>query len=163
MMGTLVAMFLYLALLPASAEMPLLPDDATPGAINPAVTQENIDQTICQHGWAETVRPPSSFTGSIKRHLLAQYLLPDPKVFELDHRVPIEVGGCPDCKNNLWLQRWSNPSHHHCNPALMDAACKDRLENFVHKQVCTGQMTLAEGQSVFLGDWIAAYQKLFQQ
>ena len=34
----------------------------TPGALNPAVTQANIRQTICQDGWTDTIRPPESVT-----------------------------------------------------------------------------------------------------
>ncbi len=75
----------------------------SPGSINPEVTQENLGQTICQTGWAKTVRPPTSFTGPIKYRLMPA--LADPLAFELDHVLPIEVGGCPKCVNNLQLQR----------------------------------------------------------
>jgi hypothetical protein len=36
----------------------------TPGAINPAVTQDTIASTICVKGWTRTVRP----LGSTLRH-----------------------------------------------------------------------------------------------
>jgi len=37
-----------------------LPDPPrTLGAINPAVTQENIGHTICTRDWTRTVQPPS--------------------------------------------------------------------------------------------------------
>src|SRR3989338_6405173 len=40
-----------------------LPDHAcTPGAINPAVTQSNIHETICRKGFTKTIRPPQSVT-----------------------------------------------------------------------------------------------------
>ena len=40
-----------------------LPDPkCTPGAIDPAVTQDNIDSTICIPGYTKTVRPPVSIT-----------------------------------------------------------------------------------------------------
>src|SRR2546421_8893359 len=45
----------------------LLPDPTcTPGATNPAVTQDTIASTICVKGWTATVRPPVSVTTQIK-------------------------------------------------------------------------------------------------
>ena len=32
--------------------------DLTPGAINPAATQQNLADTVCKSGWATSVRPP---------------------------------------------------------------------------------------------------------
>jgi len=146
------------ALLTMAAD--LVPDDQqAPGAINAAVTQANIAETICARGWSERVRPPLSFTEPIKRRLLGA----GADQFELDHRVPIEVGGCPDCVSNLWLQPWRDPRHHACNPDVMlDAACKDELENAVRRRICSGRMTLAQGQAIFLGDWTAGFAALRQ-
>ena len=42
---------------------PNLPD--VPGAVDPAVTPDNIDATICVSGYARSVRPPYSVTGAI--------------------------------------------------------------------------------------------------
>src|ERR1700685_964893 len=28
----------------------------------------------------------------------------DSSAYELDHLIPLELGGCPDCKENLWLE-----------------------------------------------------------
>ena len=160
----LALLYLLVPLLAHAAEPTLLPDNTeSPGAINPAVTQDNIQETICHRGWSAQARPPVEFTEPIKRRLLQEhYPGAAPKGFELDHRVPIEAGGCPNCASNLWIQPWQNPAHHHCTPTvLMDAACKDRLENYVHRQICSGTMTLAHGQSVFLGNWIDAYNSLW--
>jgi hypothetical protein len=44
---------------------------------------------------------------------------------------------------------------------MMDAACKDRLENYVHRSICSGSMTLTQGQQIFLGNWIDAYNALW--
>jgi hypothetical protein len=46
----------------------LYPDpETTPGVINPEVTQANIQQTICVKGWTTTIRPPASYTNSLKK------------------------------------------------------------------------------------------------
>jgi hypothetical protein len=62
------------------------------------------------------------------------------------------IGGADD-QANLWPQLgFQHPSFHD----------KDRLENRVCRAVCrTPTMTLAEGQSIFLGDWIAGFQSVF--
>ena len=36
------------------------------GAINPAVTQENINSTICVSGWTKTIRPTAGYTNKLK-------------------------------------------------------------------------------------------------
>lgn len=130
-----------------------LPDPAlTPGALNPVVTQQTIYTTICSRGWRSAVRPPVAYTNNLKRQQLAEYGYADrdPRHYEEDHRVPIGVGGHPTDPHNLWPEprygRWN-------------AAVKDRLEEFVNRQVCASRMTLQKGQTIFLGDWIAAYRR----
>jgi hypothetical protein len=50
-----------------------LPDrSVTPGAINPAVTQDDIQSTICVRGWTRTVRPPERYTYRLKREQIRQ-------------------------------------------------------------------------------------------
>ncbi len=34
----------------------------TPGAVNPEVTQTNIQQTVCVKGYTKTIVPPADFT-----------------------------------------------------------------------------------------------------
>lgn len=130
-----------------------LPDAvATPGAINPAVTQANIATTICVSGWTKTIRPPASYTNKLKVSQLAAgaYASPqEPRTFEEDHLVSLEIGGHPTDPRNLWPQEWNGPYGAHA---------KDRLENFLHRAVCAGRMTLAEAQAAVSSNWIAAYQ-----
>lgn len=129
-----------------------LPDPAlTPGVVNPAVTQANIRATICVSGWTATIRPPVSYTNKMKRQQMAALHLAGPtSAYEEDHRLPLEIGGHPTDPKNLWPEHWAEP---------WGAHAKDRLENLVHRKICGGQMSLAQGQAIFLGDWIAAYQK----
>lgn len=152
------------ALLLSTAIWALLPGATTPGAINPAVTQANIKQTICAPGWTRQVRPSEEWSESLKKNLLDQDYSDTPlRDFELDHRVPLEAGGCPTCVTNLWLEPWRDPDRHTCEPNVMlDAACKDQLENEVHRRICVGVMTLQQGQAVFLGDWTAVYKTMIR-
>jgi opacity protein-like surface antigen len=103
-----LATLVSVVLLAASASAAEVPNNAvTPGALNPAVTQDNIDTTICRFGWSKTVRPPFQYTERLKRKLLYTPTSPyyDPGVrlrdYELDHRVPIGVGGSPTDRRNL--------------------------------------------------------------
>lgn len=130
-----------------------LPDAAlTPGAINSAVTQADIHQTICVRGYTRTVRPPERYTERLKRLQLKAYGYADQKIwhYEEDHLVPLEVGGAPSDPENLWPEprygRWT-------------AKMKDHLENVIHRRVCTGEMTLRQGRSVFEHSWEAGYRR----
>jgi hypothetical protein len=42
------------------------------GAIDPRVTQANINQTICRREWVRAARPPVQVTTWIKHRLLAR-------------------------------------------------------------------------------------------
>lgn len=115
------------------------------GAVNPTVTQETIGSTICVPGWTATIRPPISYTAPIKRALWVKAgshgTLSD---YELDHWVPLEVGGAPSDPKNLVLQPSAGPDGAHA---------KDVVENRVHREVCAGTITLAVGEQCFLVDW----------
>ncbi len=44
-----------------------LPDSkCTPGAVNPNVTQDNIQNTICVSGYTTQIRPSTSYTNKLK-------------------------------------------------------------------------------------------------
>jgi hypothetical protein len=137
-----------------------VPDDgATPGATNPAVTQSNIEQTICRRGWTSTIRPPERYTYRLKRTQLhrpsSPYFVADAYLrdFEEDHRVPLGLGGAPRDRRNLWPE----PRH-----GQWTSKKKDQLEDAIHELVCRHKMTLEQGQAVFLGDWREAYRRYVQ-
>jgi hypothetical protein len=113
--------------------------------INPSVTQANIKETICVSGWTSTIRPPVYFTSKIKRKQLDLAISlgvypKDSKMqdFELDHVLPLSSGGAPSSQKNLALQPWT------------EASKKDAIENLVHRRICSGRITLAQGQQVFI-------------
>jgi hypothetical protein len=72
------------------------------------------------------------------------------RLYELDHNWSIEAGGSPTDPNNLWLQPYFGP---------LNAHMKDRVENAVHKAICSGKVTLEEGGRDLSTNWIAAYRK----
>lgn len=124
-----------------------LPDArCTPGAVSPAVSQANIQLTICRRGYTKTVRPPESVTEREKKASLAAYGDDDPlHAYEYDHLVPLELGGAPNDPRNLWPEPGASP-----NP-------KDELEDRLCTMVCAGQLTLRDAQHVIADDWISAY------
>ena len=72
-----------------------LPDPrCTPGSIDPAVTQANLRSTICKSGYTKKVRPPESQTERFKYDVAyPAYRTPGSERTELDHLVPLELGG----------------------------------------------------------------------
>ena len=134
----------------------LLPrHDLTPGAIDPRVTQRNIGNTICRRGYTATVRPPFEYTNAMKHRLMRVYgVTGSIHDYELDHLIPLELGGCPDCETNLW------PQSRNVFPGARE---KDEVEDYLHHQVCSGALPLAEAQREIASDWYAVYQRIHRQ
>jgi hypothetical protein len=125
-----------LLLAPASAQ-----DRApVPGDVDPHVTQATMHATICQRGYTATVRPPRTVTDAIKRRLV-NGLPGSSQDYELDHLIPLGLGGHPTSPENLWLQ------------GRPEAAIKDRDELRLHREVCAGRMTLEQAQHDMLKTW----------
>jgi hypothetical protein len=135
-----------------------LPDPGlTPGSVNPNVTQENLDSTVCLRGWTATVRPPSAYTSALKLAQIVEYGYADrsPSHYQEDHLVPLEVGGAPRDPRNLWPQ----PNEVHLpDGTVVGSAAKDGLEDYLHAAVCARAIPLADAQRAAAGDWIAAWE-----
>jgi hypothetical protein len=107
----------------------------TPGVLNPEVRQETIADTICKTGWTRTIRPPTTYTGELKLRQMLEYgVRGDPSEYQEDHLISLELGGDPTDPRNLWPEPASR------------AAEVDRIENELNGKVCSGEITLAEGQ-----------------
>ena len=131
-----------------------LPDPKiTPGAINPEVTQETINRTICVSGWTKTIRPSVSYTNKLKKQQMAAMgLTGAPNLYEEDHLISLELGGNPTDPKNLWPEAWGDMNS-------WGAHKKDVIETHLKSMVCKGQITLAEAQHAIATDWIAAYKQ----
>jgi hypothetical protein len=115
----------------------------TPGASFPAVTTAQI----CVPGYSATVR---DVTTSTRRHVYALYRLPYPPPpgrYEVDHLIPLELGGS-NAVANLWPEPRAGPG---------GSLVKDRLENYLHAHVCAHDVALATAQQEFATNWWAAY------
>ena len=122
-------------------------------ALNPGVTPETIGRTICLPGYTRTVRPPTSYTNGVKAYLLRQagINVSHMSEYELDHVVPLALGGHPRDPSNLALQPWEG--EHGAKP-------KDALEARLHERVCRGEMSLADAQRCVAENWEACARGL---
>jgi hypothetical protein len=121
-----------------------LPDPrCTPGGYDPAVTKA----VICAPGFTTAAyRPPASETDRFKYGVAypAYGLARIPGVpSELDHLVPLELGGANDA-SNLWPEPGRIP-----NP-------KDAVEGRLHREVCAGKISLRAAQQAIAADWETA-------
>lgn len=114
--------------------------------LNADVTPATIQNTICIKGWTASIRPPVSYTNRIKKKVMRAMGLPLELIgdFQLDHKVPLSLGGAPYDIRNL---------------ALMDhdeAEEKDAVERCLPAAVCEGVVSLQEAQEAIWRDWRSA-------
>jgi len=113
----------------------LLPDrTCTPGAV--ASTSLAV---VCR----TSTRSRRHVSRELWRAVFVEYGLAPretPGAFEVDHLVPLELGGSNDL-GNLWPE---------AAPGFHD---KDRVEDELHARVCSGRMTLEEAQREIAADW----------
>jgi hypothetical protein len=123
----------------------------TPGTTDTRVTPETITTTICVSGWSASVRPPTSVTDPIKTERIAAYGYDSASktLFELDHLIPLELGGGPADVANLWPEPYDGTD---------GARIKDNLENKLHDLICAGTTNLRAAQTCIAVDWIACAQ-----
>ncbi len=127
----------------------VLPPPGTTGAVDPAVSQANIGRTICRPGYARAARPSYAVTDAYKRHLMdVQHPGERMADYELDHLIPISIGGAPFDARDLWLQ----PRRGQAN-----AGDKNDLAYLLWRLVCEHRMPLRTAQHAISTDWTQAY------
>ena len=139
------------AITPSIQTVSLAPSSAKVGPAyvypNPSLTPGAVfttdASTICTPRYASSVRGVSTAT---KEQVYAEYGVSYPQAlgaYEVDHFIPLEIGGSNDLKN-LWLEPATpTPGFHQ----------RDQFENFEHWQVCNGTISAAEAQSRMVSDW----------
>jgi hypothetical protein len=142
----------------------LLPNPkVTPGKVNPAITKE----IACSTKWGKDERLVSE---KMKDAVYAAYGTAPKKGAcalvahkskngkivkkgcEVDHLISRELGGADD-PANLWPQPYWTPDR-------PGAYQKDKLENWLHGQICAGKISLADAQAAIVKDWYALYLKM---
>ncbi len=119
--------------------------------LNPDVWPETIDKTICVPGYTASVRPATSYTNGVKLKLLRNTGADavNASKYELDHVIPLAVGGHHKNLKNLMLQSWDGED---------GAKKKDRLERRLQQLVCSKLLGLRDAQAAIWTDWRAAYR-----
>jgi hypothetical protein len=93
-----------------------------------------------------------NFSREIREAVFQAYGLdyPQPRGdYELDHLIPLELGGSDDVRN-LW------PEAAEPKPGFHE---KDQLENALHPLYCGHRLSLKEARAALTGDWVGAYRR----
>jgi hypothetical protein len=123
----------------------IYPDpNLTPGVALDGVTAADV----CRPGYAKSVR---NVPASEKAEVFREYgITNEPGKYEVDHLISLELGGSNDIAN-LWPEAYDpRPGAHE----------KDAVENYLHKQVCDGSMSLKEAQDAISKNWYDVYQQM---
>jgi hypothetical protein len=127
-----------------AARGPLPDPTCTPGAV------ETVDlDVICHH----STRERRKVSEATHRAVFAEYGLPSAHQggeYEVDHLIPLELGGSNDIAN-LWPEAASpTPGFHE----------KDVVENWLHVEVCAGRVRVEEAQRAIAVDWVDVYRRI---
>lgn len=135
-----------------------LPDPTcTPGAVDPAVTQDNLRQTLCRSGgYTASIRPPQAVTDAYKKVARAAYSSPGSSSdYELDHLVPLGLGGASSA-SNLWPERNAGDPHDFDRRSSGGTNAKDGVESRLNRAVCAGEVSLSAAQNAVATNWFTA-------
>src|SRR5438309_1312870 len=133
-------------LLSLSAFAQLPNSKRTPGAIRTTSSAE-----ICAPSFR--TKPFRRTTKQMKQQVCQWYGVkncPQQSVLEIDHLVPLELGGKDDV-HNLWPQFSQYKDH---SPGFH---VKDKLENELKRKVCAKEMKLTAAQTCIRANWIGCY------
>ena len=112
--------------------------------------------TICIGTRAIGTRDTPNVPPSVDRLAFTEYGYTYPQAedtFEVDHLIPLDLGG-DDVIANLWAEPATpTPAFHQ----------KDRVEHYLHQQVCSGAMTLMDAQRQVATDWLAVWKRIKDQ
>jgi hypothetical protein len=117
----------------------------TPGTVFATVTTDQA----CTPGYTTTVRHVPQ---SVKDEVYAEYGITSHSSwqYEIDHLIPLELAGS-NALSNLWPEpAVPQPGFHE----------KDQVENYLHRQVCSGSMSLSDAEHAIASDWVAVYNQM---
>jgi hypothetical protein len=136
------------------ARLPVM--SCTPGSVRSDITDGTKLATICNPNWStRTIRAPQGETDPVKTVSMRVYGIPASArgTTELDHKVPLELGGSNDV-SNLWAERSDLPGQGFRNS-------KDDVENRLHAAVCgripgLRPVSLRDAQVAIARNWTTA-------
>ena len=116
--------------------------------LTPGAAQKVTKDDLCGSG-------SKAFDGSVpislKRKVFERYRirLDGGTAYNIDRLIPVSLGGS-NAITNLWPQPLSGEWHY---------AKKNKLEQRLHKLVCSGELDPEKAQQEISTDWISAYKK----
>ncbi len=119
--------------------------NCTPGAIIDGATKDQI----CVSGYSKSVR---NVPESEKNQVYLEYGITSRTTgeYEVDHLISLELGGSNDI-SNLW------PEAAQPTPGFHE---KDKVENYLHAQVCSGTISLQDAQLKIVNNWEEVYSQM---
>lgn len=129
---------------PASPSATLKPDVVPPQG---DVITVPIDE-LCLKNY---VSQKSSVSVTVQKKVFTKYKVdyPSDGKYQLDHFIPVELGGS-NSMDNLWPQPASP------KPGFQE---KNQVEQYLYKQVCSGAISLKSAQQQ-IRDWQTVYNKI---
>jgi hypothetical protein len=118
----------------------------TPGHIYTNITEKDV----CEPGYSGRVRNVPEIE---KKQVYARYHTErptNPSSYEVDHFISLQLGGNNDVEN-LW------PEPEEPRPGFRE---KDKVENYLHRLVCDGTISLKTAQDRIQSDWYAVYLEM---
>lgn len=125
-------------------------------SLTPGVVSMVDSSRVCELGFSSTIRPKGRLWRHLRDEAFRRYHISRGHrsekdntgarhpAYQIDHLIPVELGGDPTDIRNLWPQ------------PIASAKKKNVVENELHARVCSGQMTLNEAQSRIAKDWTTA-------
>jgi len=124
----------------------LFPDaECSPGDIFLECTTDNM----CVRGYSATVR---SMSKSKKNKVYEMYGISENKRknYVIDHIISLQLCGSNEIPN-LFPQR---------RAGVINSRTKDKIENYLKRSVCNGDMLLEDAQTVISEDWLSVYEHM---
>ena len=165
MRALLILFGLILAGTASAQQPPIYPNsDLTPGMIDQSLTP----QYLCSHSSQDR----RGVTTSLAKKVFKAYgiLYDDHSSYEVDHFVPLFLGGVNTCPNNPTCNLW--PEGHQADILAMapwGSETKDVLEGVLYRTMCVKRggvrravkdvQWLREAQSTMMSDWRQAYRR----
>lgn len=116
----------------------------TPGSVVDATRED-----VCAPGYSKRMR--AKVSKQTKALVYYRYGLKyDSKHFQIDHLIPISIGGSND-PDNLWPQPIIN------NYGFRE---KQKVAAYLHNQVCADKMDIRDAQEMIRVDWHAVYSSM---